>query len=92
MNDRFEYPLELDMSPYVSDELRTTKSKEDLQYELKSIVVHRGGAHGGHYFAYIKDDLKEGKWYLDSISKDQMDKDPTEVVKKKFDPKEHMTE
>lgn len=80
------------MSPYVSDELKALKSKEELSYELKSIVVHRGGAHGGHYFAYIKDDLKEGKWYLDSISKDQMEADPTEVTKKKYNPKDHMTE
>ena len=55
------------MSPYVSDELKASKTQEELLYELKSIVVHRGGAHGGHYFAYIKDDLKEGKWYLENI-------------------------
>lgn len=80
------------MTPYVSDELKAQKSKDELSYELKSIVVHRGGAHGGHYFAYIKDDLNEGSWYLDKLSKEEMESDPTEVLKKKFDPKEHMTE
>ena len=31
-------------------------------YELYAIMIHQGGAHGGHYFAYIKD-IETGKWY-----------------------------
>jgi len=31
-------------------------------YELFSILVHSGGAYGGHYFAYIKC-FEDGKWY-----------------------------
>lgn len=34
-------------------------------YELKSVIIHRGGAYGGHYHAYIKDDVKEGNWHLE---------------------------
>lgn len=34
-------------------------------YELKAIVIHRGGPYGGHYYAYIKDDLGQGKWDLE---------------------------
>ena len=35
---------------------------EDTAYELFAIVVHRGGAHGGHYYANIRDCLNEGDW------------------------------
>jgi len=31
-------------------------------YELFSVMVHSGGAYGGHYFAYIKS-FEDGKWY-----------------------------
>ena len=31
-------------------------------YELYSILIHRGGAFGGHYYAYIKS-FEDGKWY-----------------------------
>ena len=41
----------------MSDEAKSLLSNDELIYELKSIVIHRGGAHGGHYYAYIKDDL-----------------------------------
>ena len=33
-----------------------------LRYELFSILVHSGGAIGGHYYAYIKDFAKN-KWF-----------------------------
>merc|ERR1712013_255801 len=32
-----------------------------LEYELYSMMIHTGGAMGGHYFAYIKD-FSSGKW------------------------------
>jgi ubiquitin C-terminal hydrolase len=63
INDRFEFPLELDLSPFLTQELTAQlKEKEDAIYELKSIVIHRGGPYGGHYYAYIKDDMKQGVW------------------------------
>jgi hypothetical protein len=90
LDDRFEYPLELDMTPYVSDEVK--KNPEELMYELKSIIIHRGGAYGGHYFAYIKDDLKEGNWNLEKIDASELQEKPVEKVTKKFDITEHMSE
>lgn len=59
-------------------------------YELKSIVIHRGGAYGGHYLAYIKDDLNEGNWYLDKNY--DFEDEPETIKAKKFDPKDHMSE
>ena len=34
------------------------------QYELFAVINHRGTAHSGHYFAYIRDCEGEGKWSL----------------------------
>ena len=34
----------------------------DLVYELYAVLVHSGGALGGHYYAYIKS-FENGKWY-----------------------------
>ena len=31
-------------------------------YQLYSIMIHTGGAFGGHYYAYIKS-FEDGKWY-----------------------------
>lgn len=30
-------------------------------YELYAVMVHSGGAYGGHYYAYIKD-FETNKW------------------------------
>ena len=35
---------------------------ESLEYELFSVVIHGGGAHGGHYHAYIRDIDELGSW------------------------------
>eukprot|EP01034_Spumella_vulgaris_P022855 gene22855-29029_t len=37
-------------------------TKDSQVYQLHSVVMHRGSAHSGHYFAYIRDDLSEGHW------------------------------
>ena len=37
------------------------QSEENL-YELFAIIMHRGTAYSGHYFAYIKDQTDQGRW------------------------------
>ena len=82
INQRFEYPMELDMSKYCDtndDENEASKQVLDpdlTTYELKSIVIHRGGPYGGHYHAYIRDDLGEGNWDLEIPEK--FDEKPTD--------------
>ncbi|XP_071102445.1 ubiquitin carboxyl-terminal hydrolase 40-like isoform X2 [Haliotis cracherodii] len=56
---KFTFPMELNMKPYVE---KTSESDDDLQYELFSVVIHRGGAYGGHYHAYIRDIDNLGHW------------------------------
>ena len=59
---------------------------------MKSIVIHSGGPYGGHYYAYIKDDLGEGNWNLHMpavFAKDPVEKDnrPAHIKQKEADEK-----
>jgi hypothetical protein len=42
----------------------------DSLYELLAVIMHRGSAYSGHYFAYIRDSMHEGKWVLDESAFD----------------------
>jgi len=53
-----------------------------LVYELYSILIHSGGAYGGHYYAYIKS-FEDGKWYnFNDSSVSGLDQD--EIAAKTF--------
>lgn len=54
INSRYEFPEELDLDrddyKYLSENAdKTVRNK----YRLHSVLVHAGGIHGGHYFAFI---------------------------------------
>ncbi len=55
INDRFSFPMELDMRERVEH-----SPEGPLIYELHAVIIHRGGAYGGHYHTYIQDRLGEG--------------------------------
>ncbi|XP_028053107.1 ubiquitin carboxyl-terminal hydrolase 12-like isoform X5 [Camellia sinensis] len=63
INDRYEFPLQLDLDredgKYLSPE--ADRSVRNL-YTLHSVLVHSGGVHGGHYYAYIRPTLSE-QWF-----------------------------
>ncbi|XP_013611649.1 PREDICTED: ubiquitin carboxyl-terminal hydrolase 12-like isoform X1 [Brassica oleracea var. oleracea] len=63
INDRYEFPLELDLDrengKYLSPD--ADKSVRNL-YTLHSVLVHSGGVHGGHYYAFIRPTLSD-QWY-----------------------------
>ena len=55
------------MSKYMSDceEGKRQLADPDLvNYDLKAIIIHEGGPYGGHYYCFLKDDLREGNWNL----------------------------
>ncbi|KAJ6827494.1 ubiquitin carboxyl-terminal hydrolase 12-like [Iris pallida] len=63
INDRYEFPVQLDLDrengKYLSpDADRTVRNL----YTLHSVLVHSGGVHGGHYYAYIRPTLSD-RWY-----------------------------
>jgi ubiquitin carboxyl-terminal hydrolase 7 len=63
INDRYEFPLELDLDredgKYLSPD--ADRSVRNL-YTLHSVLVHSGGVHGGHYYAFIRPTLSE-QWF-----------------------------
>ena len=52
----------LGLSSTMFGDLSQTHAKFHQTYELFSVVVHRGGAHGGHYHALIRDLEGRGTW------------------------------
>jgi len=59
LDTRFEFPMTLDMNPYMSSDTDTTV---DNVYELFGVLIHHGGASGGHYYAFIRPTVKD-EWY-----------------------------
>ncbi|KAI3847192.1 hypothetical protein MKX03_033299 [Papaver bracteatum] len=63
INDRYEFPLHLDLDredcKYLSPD--ADKSVRNL-YTLHGILVHSGGGHGGHYYAFIRPTVSE-QWF-----------------------------
>lgn len=58
INDRYEYPLEIDLEPYLDE--KADRSEPHI-YKLHGVLVHSGDVHGGHYFVHIKPSV-DGRW------------------------------
>jgi ubiquitin carboxyl-terminal hydrolase 7 len=62
INDRYEFPDELDLDvgngKYLSP---NADRKVRNRYRLHSVLVHSGGVHGGHYYAFIRPSGEQ--WY-----------------------------
>jgi ubiquitin carboxyl-terminal hydrolase 7 len=56
INDRHEFPLDLDLGPY----LEAAPATPQL-YHLHGVLVHSGHLNGGHYFAMIRP-TEQNKW------------------------------
>ena len=65
IKDRFEFPLELDMGPYL-DGSCDAKADGDVArghiYDLSGIIVHSGTAFAGHYYSFAKE-RSTGRWF-----------------------------
>jgi ubiquitin carboxyl-terminal hydrolase 7 len=59
INDRHEFPYEIDLAEFLDEEADRTVSHK---YKLHGVLVHSGDLHGGHYFALIKPE-KDGRWF-----------------------------
>ncbi|XP_057507402.1 ubiquitin C-terminal hydrolase 13-like isoform X2 [Actinidia eriantha] len=75
INDRYEFPLQLDLDrengKYLSPE--ANRSIRNL-YTLHSVLVHSGGVHGGHYYAFIRPTLSDHWFKFDDerVTKEDM--------------------
>ena len=64
INDRFEFPDQLDMTPYHVDQLQDPDSpQEPDSFTLVGVLVHSGSAEAGHYYSYIRErPCSRGTW------------------------------
>lgn len=59
INDRFEFPKEIDLSKFLAKNADHTKSNI---FELYGVLVHFGNVIAGHYYAYLKTSTDQ-QWY-----------------------------
>ncbi|KNC97639.1 uncharacterized protein SPPG_07108 [Spizellomyces punctatus DAOM BR117] len=59
INDRHEYPVEINLDAYLDEHAVRTVSQK---YHLHGVLVHSGDLHGGHYCAFIRPG-PEDKWF-----------------------------
>ncbi|KAL3831809.1 hypothetical protein ACJMK2_023512 [Sinanodonta woodiana] len=70
---KYTFPSTINMAPFYEKSDRD----KDTEYELFSVVIHRGSAYGGHYFAYIRDVDNLGKWVPPEEEEVQIAPDPS---------------
>jgi ubiquitin carboxyl-terminal hydrolase 7 len=58
---QFQFDDVLDLSSICTDIGKN--EEESAMYELQSIVVHTGEFGGGHYYAYVRPDIRSNDWY-----------------------------
>ncbi|PRP81656.1 hypothetical protein PROFUN_01163 [Planoprotostelium fungivorum] len=104
VNDRCEFPLELDMKPWSREgialaEGRSLSEAETFpetyyQYQLMGVLVHSGSADAGHYYSYIKERGGQANSLRSSVGEDQGDRwfEYNDKNVTLFDPKDIPTE
>jgi len=55
INDHFEFPTEINMTPYTLEQLSNPNAQQEADmFELVGVLVHSGTAETGHYYSYIR--------------------------------------
>lgn len=74
LNNPVHFPLSFDLSNTIvgdsdnngnnneSDTVRCS-AMESLCYELQSVIVHVGDHQSGHYYSYVRPDIRTNQWY-----------------------------
>lgn len=66
LNHRYIFPLDLNLSYICKDGERKENldvKDESVIYDLQSVVIHSGEYGHGHYYAYIRPDIRKNKWF-----------------------------
>jgi ubiquitin carboxyl-terminal hydrolase 7 len=61
LNDPFSFPEVLDLSSFCND--MTEDDEERTIYDLQSVLIHIGQYGSGHYYVYVRPDVREDDWY-----------------------------
>ncbi|XP_043930982.1 ubiquitin carboxyl-terminal hydrolase 40 [Protopterus annectens] len=56
----YSFPMKMDLRPFCE---QVDVDETEYEYELFSVIIHKGGCYGGHYHVYIKDVDRLGTWY-----------------------------
>ena len=61
VNNKFSFPKELDLTSVCTN----VKPEEEASclYDLQAVVVHAGEYGSGHYYAYVRPDIRSDDWY-----------------------------
>ncbi|CAK7891229.1 ubiquitin carboxyl-terminal hydrolase 15 [[Candida] anglica] len=62
IDDNYEFPDSIDLSPYLDEELPTSIKQENWTYKLHGVLVHQGSISNGHYYALIKPGGTKNEW------------------------------
>ena len=71
INDRLEFPTELDLSAFLDRSVPEVAAAAAAAgpdagaapvYMLQSVLVHVGGIHGGHYYAFMRPSATENRY------------------------------
>lgn len=61
LNDKLSFPKELDLSCVCTDV--KPEEEQSCVYDLQAVVVHAGEYGSGHYYAYVRPDIRSDDWY-----------------------------
>ncbi|KAL9131097.1 MAG: hypothetical protein Q9217_000859 [Psora testacea] len=83
INDRFEFPMEIDMTPYNVEYLKdAAKPPTPDVFALVGVLVHSGTAESGHYYSYIQERPSlsaEGKKWVEFNDTDVSEFSPANI-------------
>ena len=63
INEYFQFYNEINLENYLHSNIKNCEESDCMKYCLHSVVVHKGSANSGHYYAYIKPTI-EDNWVL----------------------------
>lgn len=63
INDLYEFPDLIDLSPYLDEDLPLEEKQKNWTYKLHGVLVHQGSISNGHYYAMIKPSSSSNQWY-----------------------------
>lgn len=87
INDEFQFPERIDMTPYNVDYLSNPSSDiEPDVFELVGVLVHSGTAESGHYYSYIRErpTAGSGKSWVEFNDSDVSRFDPANIADQCF--------
>lgn len=62
INDRFSFSKVLNLGEICND-LEKQQGSDSTIYDLQSVVVHAGEYGRGHYYAYVRPNIRSNQWY-----------------------------